>query len=106
VDVSGGVLEEVRVNIDLDRLQAVGVGLTVLNELEARNQDISGGRILGDSEPLTRTIGRFQEAAEMATSRLKWQIPPQEYTGYISPCLPARLCQSNGHRRTKSVRFP
>jgi len=44
VDVSGGVLEEVRV--DLDRLQAVGVGLTdVLNELEARNQDISGGRI-------------------------------------------------------------
>jgi len=47
VDVSGGVLEEVRVNIDLDRLQAVGVGLTdVLNELEARNQDISGGRIL------------------------------------------------------------
>jgi len=36
VDVSGGVLEEVRVNIDLDRLQAVGVGLTdVLNELEA-----------------------------------------------------------------------
>jgi len=25
VDVSGGVLEEVRVNIDLDRLQAVGV---------------------------------------------------------------------------------
>jgi len=46
VDVSGGVLEEVRVNIDLDRLQAVGVGLTdVLNELEARNQDISGGRI-------------------------------------------------------------
>jgi len=58
--------EEVRVNIDLDRLQAVGVGLTdVLNELEARNQDISGGRILGDSEPLTRTIGRFQEAAEI-----------------------------------------
>jgi multidrug efflux pump subunit AcrB len=66
VDVSGGVLEEVRVNIDLDRLQAVGVGLTdVLNELEARNQDISGGRILGDSEPLTRAIGRFQEADEI-----------------------------------------
>lgn len=28
VDVSGGVEEEVQVNIDLDRLQAVGVGLT------------------------------------------------------------------------------
>jgi multidrug efflux pump subunit AcrB len=66
VDVSGGVEEEVQINIDLDRLQAVGVGLTdVLDELEARNQDISGGRILGDSEPLTRTIGRFQNADEL-----------------------------------------
>lgn len=67
VDVSGGVVEEVRVNIDLDRLQAVGVGLTnVLDELTARNQDISGGRILGEnSEPLTRTVGRFQNAKEI-----------------------------------------
>lgn len=65
-DVSGGVEEEIRVNIDLERLQAVGVGLTtVLDELEARNQDISGGRILGDTEPLTRTVGRFQEADEI-----------------------------------------
>ncbi|WP_439566579.1 efflux RND transporter permease subunit, partial [Gloeocapsopsis crepidinum] len=48
VDVAGGVEEEIQVNIDLDRLQALGVGLTaVLNEIEARNQDISGGRIRG-----------------------------------------------------------
>ncbi|WP_071188196.1 efflux RND transporter permease subunit [Trichormus sp. NMC-1] len=67
VSVSGGVKEEVRVNIDLDRLQAVGVGLTdVLNELQNRNQDISGGRILGtNSEALTRTVGRFQSADEL-----------------------------------------
>ncbi|WP_413171601.1 efflux RND transporter permease subunit [Anabaena azotica] len=67
VDVSGGVQEEVRVNIDLERLQAIGVGLTdVLNELQNRNQDISGGRILGtNSEPLTRTVGRFQNAEEI-----------------------------------------
>jgi CzcA family heavy metal efflux pump len=67
VDVSGGVKEEVRVNVDLDRLQANGVGLTnVLNELQNRNQDISGGRILGkNSEALTRTVGRFQNAAEI-----------------------------------------
>ncbi|MBK1987991.1 efflux RND transporter permease subunit [Sphaerospermopsis aphanizomenoides BCCUSP55] len=67
VDVSGGVKEEVRVNIDLDRLQAIGVGLTdILNELQNRNQDISGGRILGtNSEPLTRTVGRFQNAEEI-----------------------------------------
>jgi len=72
-DVSGGVVEEVRVNIDLDRLQAVGVGLTdVLDELEARNQDISGGRIFGESsEPLTRTVGRFQNAEELRNLSLK-----------------------------------
>ncbi|TAF04048.1 MAG: AcrB/AcrD/AcrF family protein, partial [Nostocales cyanobacterium] len=67
VDVSGGVQEEVRVNIDLERLQAIGVGLTdVLNELQNRNQDISGGRILGpNSEPLIRTVGRFKNAEEI-----------------------------------------
>lgn len=67
VDVAGAVEEEVQVNIDLARLQAVGVGLTdVLDQLAARNQDISGGRIQGEtSEPLTRTVGRFQAAKEI-----------------------------------------
>ena len=66
-DVSGGVQEEVRVNIDLNRLQALGIGLTnVLDELEQRNRDVSGGRILGDrSESLTRAVGRFQNAGEI-----------------------------------------
>jgi len=50
VDVSGGVLEEVRVNIDFTASRGCGFD-DVLNELEAHNQDISGGRILGDSEP-------------------------------------------------------
>ena len=67
VDVSGGLQEEVRVNIDLNRLQALGVGLNdVLDELRDRNQDISGGRIFGEnSEPLIRTVGRFQDAEEL-----------------------------------------
>lgn len=67
VDVSGGVNEEIRVTVDLNRLQAVGVGLnTVLTELRDRNQDISGGRIYGaNSEPLTRAVGRFQNAEEL-----------------------------------------
>jgi multidrug efflux pump subunit AcrB len=67
VDVSGGVAEEVRVLLDLDRLQALGVGLTdVLDKLRETNQDISGGRILGEtSEPLTRTVGRFRDASEI-----------------------------------------
>lgn len=67
VDVAGGVEEEVRVIADLDRMQAVGVGLQdVLTQLEEDNQDISGGRIYGNnSEPLTRAIGRFRSAAEI-----------------------------------------
>lgn len=67
VDVSGGVREEIQVNLDLNRLQALGVGLTeVLNALEQRNQDISGGRLRAtETEPLTRTLGRFQTAAEI-----------------------------------------
>lgn len=67
VDVSGGVEEEVRVTVDLNRLQALNVGLnTVLTELTDRNQDISGGRIYGEnSEPLTRAVGRFQDADEL-----------------------------------------
>lgn len=95
VDVSGGVEEEVQVNLDLDRLQAVGVGLTdVLNALGERNQDISGGRILGDSsEPLTRTLGRFQDAREIrdlsfnvgsstsATNRSQLQTNPSSRSG-------------------------
>lgn len=73
VDVSGGAEEEVRVLVDLNRLQALGVGLNdVLDELTARNQDTSGGRILGqNSEPLTRTVGRFRDAKEIENLSLE-----------------------------------
>lgn len=67
VDVSGGAVEEVQVNLDLERLQAVGVGLTqVLDALGAENQDVSGGRLEGSrSESLTRTVGRFRSPLEI-----------------------------------------
>jgi multidrug efflux pump subunit AcrB len=66
-DVSGGVQEEVRVNIDLDRLQSLGISLpNVLDRLTQRNQDVSGGRILGEnSEALTRAVGRFENVGEI-----------------------------------------
>ncbi|MFN6568012.1 efflux RND transporter permease subunit [Dendronalium sp. ChiSLP03b] len=77
VDVSGGAEEEVRVLVDLNRLQALGVGLNdVLDELTARNQDTSGGRILGqNSEPLTRTVGRFRDAREIENISLEVSSP-------------------------------
>ncbi len=67
VDVAGGVPEEVRVVLDLNRLQSLGVGVDdVLTQLQETNQDVSGGRILGESsEPLTRAIGRLQSAEEL-----------------------------------------
>lgn len=87
VDVSGAAEEEVRVLVDLKRLQALGVGLTdVLNELTARNQDISGGRILGkNSEPLTRTVGRFKQAEEIRN--LSFQVSSSSSTSSTSPSL-------------------
>jgi multidrug efflux pump subunit AcrB len=75
VDVSGGAREEVQVDVDLDRLQAMGVGLTqVLQALRSENQDISGGRLEGSrAEALTRTIGRFRTALEI--ENLSFLIP-------------------------------
>lgn len=67
-DMSGGVREEVQVDLNLPRMQVSGVSITdVLNALEERNQDISGGRLEGErGEPLTRTVGKIQRAAEIA----------------------------------------
>ncbi|QLE43937.1 efflux RND transporter permease subunit [Nostoc sp. C052] len=94
VDVSGGAEEEVRVLVDLNRLQALGVGLNdVLDELTARNQDTSGGRILGqNSEPLTRTVGRFQNAKEIENLSLEVSSP-------ASPASPASSTSPAPSRR-------
>lgn len=74
VDVSGGVQEEIQINIDLNRLQSLGVNLNdVFNALRDRNVDTSGGRLRQESnEPLTRTIGRFKSASEIAN--LSFQV--------------------------------
>jgi multidrug efflux pump subunit AcrB len=68
VDIVGGVKEEVQVNLDLQRLQALGVNIDdVLNALRDRNVDISGGRLRdGDVEPLTRAIGKFRDVKELS----------------------------------------
>ncbi|HEY9811632.1 MAG TPA: efflux RND transporter permease subunit [Halomicronema sp.] len=67
VDITGGLREEIQVNIDLKRLQAQGVNLsTVLTAIRERNQDISGGRIEGEKgESLTRTAGKFKDVSEI-----------------------------------------
>ncbi|MEH1891827.1 MAG: efflux RND transporter permease subunit [Nostoc sp.] len=93
VDVSGGAEEEVRVLVDLNRLQALGVGLNdVLDELTARNQDTSGGRILGqNSEPLTRTVGRFQNAREIENLSLEVSSASPATANTTTPVPPRRI---------------
>lgn len=75
IDVVGGVKEEIQVNLDLKRLQAVGVNIDdVLKALRDRNVDISGGRLRnGTVEPLTRAIGRFRNAKELES--LSFTVP-------------------------------
>lgn len=89
VDVSGGVQEEVGVKIDLQRLQAQGVALNdVLTALRERNIDVSGGRLRGeDSEPLTRTIGRFRNAEEIRN--LSFEVSASSPAPSASPASPA-----------------
>ncbi|MGD1859148.1 MAG: efflux RND transporter permease subunit [Leptolyngbyaceae cyanobacterium] len=78
VDVSGGLEEEVQVNIDPNRLQALGLGLAdVLTVLADRNQDTSGGRIRGEeSETLTRVTGRFGSADEIRN--VQFEVGPAD----------------------------
>ncbi|MBE9136388.1 efflux RND transporter permease subunit [Nodosilinea sp. LEGE 07088] len=66
-DVSGGVNEQVQVNVDLRRLQAAGIDVAdVIDALSDRNQDFSGGRLRGgQTETLTRLVGRFDSAEEI-----------------------------------------
>jgi len=80
VDVAGAALEEVQVNLDLPRLQSAGVGLNqVLEALEQRNLDVSGGRLLGQqSEPLTRTVGRFSSAQQIGELTLPLAGQPDQ----------------------------
>lgn len=91
-DVSGSVQEEVRVKIDLNRLQSLGLGIKdVLDELTQRNRDISGGRILGQtSEPLTRTAGRFTDASEIQDVQFEVGRPQ---TGASASGLPPETSQ-------------
>ncbi|MGB3266177.1 MAG: efflux RND transporter permease subunit [Microcoleus sp.] len=81
VDVAGGVQEEIQINIDLNRLQSLGVSISdVLNALEARNLDTSGGRLRQESaEPLTRTVGRFRSAKEIQeiSFQISGSTPPK-----------------------------
>jgi CzcA family heavy metal efflux pump len=80
IDVSGGVTEEVRLEVDLEDLQASGIGFNqLLDTLAQSDRDIAGGRLSNVAEePLIRTLGRFNSTEEIGNLAL--EVPTQEET--------------------------
>src|SRR5687768_1776365 len=67
VDVSGGLVREVQVVLDQERLRSYGVSVSeVINALRAANQDVAAGRI-GDTEReiVGKTQGKFRSVNDI-----------------------------------------
>ncbi|MBF2098717.1 MAG: efflux RND transporter permease subunit [Gloeomargaritaceae cyanobacterium C42_A2020_066] len=81
VQVAGGQREEVQVYLDLNRLQASGLGInTILTALAAQNQDVGGGRLENPAQDVpTRVLGRWASADQIRDVRLEvpGTSPPQ-----------------------------
>jgi multidrug efflux pump subunit AcrB len=92
VDVSGGSREEVQVQVDLQRLQTSGLGLTeMLQALSAENQDISAGRLEGlRTESLVRTMGRFRSASDLENLSFLVDSAPSAASEEATPALAAQ----------------
>jgi HAE1 family hydrophobic/amphiphilic exporter-1 len=72
VNVSGGLVREIRVEVDQERLRAYGIGIGQVEEaLRAENVNIPGGRITeGSREFLVRLAGQFDSLAQIADLRI------------------------------------
>lgn len=67
VDISGGLVREVQVVLDQERLQAYGITVSqIITALRANNQDLAAGRISGpEREVVGKTSGRFRSVADI-----------------------------------------
>ena len=72
VDVAGGVTEEIAIDVDLQRLQAAGLGFNaIVNRLKEGDRDLAGGRLRGEAgDPLVRTVGQWQNIEQIRNLRL------------------------------------
>ncbi len=68
VEINGGQVREVQVNLDPRRLEALGMPITeVTSRLAAENLDLPGGSVERDGRSVTlRTKGQFRDAGEIA----------------------------------------
>jgi hydrophobe/amphiphile efflux-1 (HAE1) family protein len=67
VDLSGGLVREIQVELDPERLRGYGLAVQdVLGALAGENQNIAGGRVIApDREMVSRTTGRFTRVDEI-----------------------------------------
>ncbi|MDR7554420.1 MAG: efflux RND transporter permease subunit [Armatimonadota bacterium] len=72
VSVTGGLVREVRVEVDLDRLRAYGLTLAQVEDtLRAENLNVPGGKITeGPREVLVRLTGQVASLDEIAALRI------------------------------------
>ncbi len=68
VEINGGQVREIQVNLDPRRLEAMAMPITeVAGKLAAENLDLPGGNVERDGRSVTlRTKGQFREAGEIA----------------------------------------
>jgi HAE1 family hydrophobic/amphiphilic exporter-1 len=73
VNVSGGRVREIRIEVDQERLRAVGLGVVQLEEtLRAENLNVPGGKITENArEFLVRLTGQFSTLQQIADLRLR-----------------------------------
>jgi hydrophobe/amphiphile efflux-1 (HAE1) family protein len=67
VDISGGLVREIQVELDPERMRAFGLAVNdVLGGLAGENQNIAGGRVIApDREIVSRTTGRFTKVDDI-----------------------------------------
>lgn len=67
VDVSGGLIREIQVILDQERLRFYGLTVSqVIEALRAANQDVAAGRVSSPTRELVgKTAGKFQNVAEI-----------------------------------------
>ncbi|HET9454400.1 MAG TPA: efflux RND transporter permease subunit, partial [Gemmatimonadaceae bacterium] len=67
VDISGGLVREIQVVIDQERLQGQGLSVSqVIGALRSENQDVAAGRITSESrEVVGKTMGKFRSVDDI-----------------------------------------
>jgi hydrophobe/amphiphile efflux-1 (HAE1) family protein len=67
VDVTGGLVREVQVVLDQERLRSYGLSVSqVIDALRAGNQDVAAGRVQSETRELVgKTAGRFRSVGDI-----------------------------------------